>query len=485
MRRTTFNKNFLVFALIVSAITTHAQEVDSLQHYLRIAANNNHSLKSEFNAYEASLQKIPQAGAFSDPQLEIGIFLKPMDIIDGGQVADFKLMQMFPWFGTRKAARTEAQHMSKMAYEKFRETRDNLYFGIYNQWFILCNLQQRLLNTQANKVILTHLEELALRKFSSSNAGPSSKTNSLPSTSSAPFTTNTSGGTGVMNMGGAQVSQVSQVQQMSMSGGNSGMGVSSSGMSDVLRIQLEIAELDNNILSIKSEMVAAKAKFNALLSRPANENVVIPDTFEKLPFIYDNEESTFKRIMENNPMLKMISEESLVYKAKGEMDRKMSYPMFGIGINYSVINKRMDDEMGLPVTSMNGKDMIMPMISVNLPIFRKKYNAQQKESKLYWQSSHEKYANTQKELEAQYYMVKHQIGDADRKIELFTSQSKLAQTTYSIIIQEFISGKSDLTNVMQVQRMLLEYQLKRSEAIAEYNTMIASLQRLISTLEKE
>jgi len=104
---------------------------------------------------------------------------------------------------------------------------------------------------------------------------------------------------------------------------------------------------------------------------------------------------------------------------------------------------------------------------------------------LYWQSSQEKYANTQKELEAQYYTVKHQINDADRKIELYIKQTELAQTTYNIIIQEFISGKSDLTNVMQVQRQLLDYQLKQSEAIAEYNTMIASLQRLISNTEKE
>ena len=184
-------------------------------------------------------------------------------------------------------------------------------------------------------------------------------------------------------------------------------------------------------------------------------------------------------------MLKMITEESLAYKAKGEMDKKMSYPMFGVGINYTMINKRMDDGMGLPITHMNGKDMIMPMVSVTLPIFRKKYNAQQKESMLYWQSSQEKYANTQKELEAQYYTVKHQINDADRKIELYIKQTELAQTTYNIIIQEFISGKSDLTNVMQVQRQLLDYQLKQSEAIAEYNTMIASLQRLISNTEKE
>lgn len=54
-------------------------------------------------AYKASLQKIPQAGAYQDPNLEMGFFLEPMDIIGGKQVAEFKLMQMFPWFGTKKS----------------------------------------------------------------------------------------------------------------------------------------------------------------------------------------------------------------------------------------------------------------------------------------------------------------------------------------------------------------------------------------------
>jgi len=203
---------------------------------------------------------------------------------------------------------------------------------------------------------------LALRRFSSSNTGASSKAASTPSASTTPVAANSSGGMGGMGMGGGQAAQTTTA---SMSAGGGGMGGASSGMSDVLRIQLEIAELDNNIKSINSEMIAAKAKFNSLLSRPANESVVIPDRFEKLPFVYDNEESTLENIMDNNPMLKMITEESLAYKAKGEMDKKMSYPMFGVGINYTMINKRMDDGMGLPITHMNGKDMIMPMVLGN------------------------------------------------------------------------------------------------------------------------
>ena len=47
----------------------------------------------------------------------------------------------------------------------------------------------------------------------------------------------------------------------------------------------------------------------------------------------------------------------------------------GLGLNYSLINK---NEMS--TSAMNGKDMIMPMVTVTLPIYRKKYNAMQTEA---------------------------------------------------------------------------------------------------------
>ena len=103
----------MLLMMIMATGAVSAQTADSLSHYLKIAASNNPGVKADFMVYKASLQKIPQAGAYQDPELEMGFFLEPMDIIGGKQVAEFKLMQMFPWFGTKKAAQTEATHMAK------------------------------------------------------------------------------------------------------------------------------------------------------------------------------------------------------------------------------------------------------------------------------------------------------------------------------------------------------------------------------------
>jgi outer membrane protein TolC len=484
----------LFFAVLCLPFTSVAQ-TDSLNHYLQIAAQNNPGVKADFLAYQAALQKLPQAGAYQDPQLELGFFLQPMEIIDGRQVADIKLMQMFPWFGTKKAARTEAQHMAKMAFELFRETRDKLFLDVYTQWFTLCRLQQQLTNNRKNRTLLVQLEELALQRFASPAASKSEEMpgrQAVETGDASPRQTN-KGSMGNMSMGNAPVSAdngrpAAMSGMNNMTGGNM-MGSASPGMSDVLRIRLEITEIDNNIESLLSEIHAEKVKFNVLLNRPADSGILLPDSPVQIPFLFDLS-SVRALITSQNPMLGMIAEEELAYQAKAEMDRKMSYPMFGIGLQYMLINKKatgatgMDAGMDADMNSMNGKDMIMPMLSVSIPVYRNKYKAQQRENTFLLQASREKYLNAQNMLEAELYRAGHLLDDAARRISLYRKQTELAQATCNLVVQEFASGKSGLSDVIQVQRQLLDYELKTSEAIADYNIMVANIRKLMSSNEE-
>ena len=83
-------------------------------------------------------------------------------------------------------------------------------------------------------------------------------------------------------------------------------------------------------------------------------------------------------------------------------------------------------------------------------------------------------------MKSEFYSLKSQLDDAQRAIELYEKQTTLAQTTYNLIVKEFVTGKSDLTNVIQVQRQLLDYQLRKAEALANYNTMVVSIKKLLA-----
>lgn len=486
---------FFLFATHFSPVSVFAQ-TDSLNHYLETAARNNPSVQAAFSSYQASLQKIPQAGAYQDPQLDMGFFLQPMELVEGRQVAQFQLMQMFPWFGTRKAARTEAQHMAKMAYEQFRETRNRLWLDVYTQWYTLCRLQQQLKNNRENRQLLHQLEELTLQRFKATSAANRSAEDRKPpqTTVAASNASSTVNGMSGMKMGQNNTQLSTPDSQPEMGNMSSMSGNASSGMSNVLRIQLEIIELENNIESLSSEIQAEKVKFNALLSRRPENEIPLPDSLVQIPFLI-NVTSAMEQIKRQNPMLGMLAEEEAAYKAKAEMDRKMSYPMFGIGLQYMLMNKNkpaaspVEMNTGMDNTgsmnSMNGKDMIMPMISVSIPIFRNKYKAQQRENTFLQQASREKYVNTMNLLEAELYRNKHDLDNAERKIVLYRKQSELAKSAYNLAVQEFASGKNDLTNIIQVQRQLLDYELKTAEAIATYNMAVANTTTLIAELHTE
>ena len=473
--------------LLLGFLPAFSQQADSLAWYLETAARNNPLVNSNFALYKASLEKIPQAGAYEDPELDIGVFVKPMETLSGKQIADFTLMQMFPWFGTRKAARNEATEMSRMAYEQFREARNNLFYEVKSQWYQLCNLNEQYKNTQANLALLEQLEKLALNRYSAPSANAPAST-VTPITGNA-VTPPASNGSSMDNMGGmgsgtqaapqGSPAGNSSMQEMASGpmGSSMGTGSSSGTMSDVLRIQIEKAELQNNLELIVSNRTAAEARFNALLNRRQDMKVAVPDSLRQLHFLIDDQAMTDSIIIAN-PMLSMLEAEANAYRAKAEMDKKMSYPMFGIGLQYSLVGKSNNN---MVMDNMNGMDMVMPMFKISIPIFRKKYQAQQKESRHYRQASELKYENTLNQLQSEYQTVKQQLADASRKIALYQKQQELSLSTWQLIVREFSAGTTSLTDVIQVERQLLDYRLKKSEAIAEYNTRIAGIEKLVAT----
>ena len=157
-------------------------------------------------------------------------------------------------------------------------------------------------------------------------------------------------------------------RDMSGMGGGSMGNVAVGGMSDVLRIQMERAGLEDNLASLLSARLTVQARFNALLNRPSDASVCVPDSLTQRFYRIDGQlllDSIFTR----NPMLAMLEAEGEAYRAKAKMDRRMSYPMIGIGLQYSVVNK-VADPMGMP--DMNGKDMVMPLLKVWLQLFLRK-----------------------------------------------------------------------------------------------------------------
>ena len=477
-----YKKTLIIFLILANSIIANSQQQsDSLLQYLEIAAKNNPSVLQKFSEYKAALQKVPQAGSLSDPELSLGLFLSPMELVNGNQVADIRLMQMFPWFGVLRSAKDEMSMMANAKYELFRDARLQVYYDVQRTWYELYRIQKNISISEKNIEILKRIERLALVSFStSSNSnGAVSGNASMPSNSTPG---NSSGAAGMQSMGTDQGSSgSSQATQGSSVSGSMGSGNSNSGLADLYLIQIEAGDLGNNIELLKSQKTTLMVQFNSYLNRSQLTPVTIPETMSPDSLHYSLISVSDSMIL-NNPMLSMLQYEKQSIEARKNMLTGMGYPMVGLGLNYSLIGSN-SSTMADP--AMNGKDMVMPMITVTLPIYRKKYIAMRAETDYLRTATLQNYQATANSLQNEYYQAVQLYNDSQRRIKLYDNQSQLAAKSFDLMLQKFAVSGADMSSLLRVQQQTLDYEVKKAEAVADFNTALAWLQRLMALLQTE
>ncbi len=482
MKQIIYKKLLITIIALGSWILASSQQYpDSLLRYLEIAAKNNPGVLQKFSEYQAALQKIPQVGSLPDPELSAGVFLSPMELVSGNQVADLRLMQMFPWFGVLKYGKDEMSLMAKAKFELFRDAKLQVFYDVQRTWYELYKVQKDISISEKNIEILKLIERLAMVRFKSAsleNSGTSSQSSPASSVSSSGTSAVSSG---MQTMGGGQSNTGSSGsgQASSMQSGSMGSSPGSSGLADIYRIQIESSDLENNIALLKNQQNSITAKFNTYLNRSVTSPVytyenIIRDSLEfSLTVVSDS-------MLANNPMLGMLNFEKQSLEARKKMVTRMGYPMVGLGLNYSVIGK---SEMS--TSAMNGKDMVMPMAVFTLPIYRKKYTAMQKEADLLREATSANYQAAANSLQAEYYQAVLLYQDAQRRVKLYENQFQLASKSLDLMLKSFSTSASGLTDVLRVRQQTLDYELKQVEAVADFNTAIAWLKRLMAYTQKQ
>jgi len=463
-----------VFAAIFSFIPTYSQS-DSLLKYLEIAARNNPAVLQKFTEYQIALQKIPQVGSLADPELSLGIFIKPMELVNGRQIADIRLMQMFPWFGVLRNGKDEMSLMANAKFELFRDAKLTVFYDVQATWYELFKIQKGIEISEKNIEILKSIERLTIVQFKSPSSvitGAASPTAGVPNGTGQ---TNGTGSQGMQGMGTSQVKSGSAATNQNtspMQASSMGQSSGNTGLSDLYRIQIESGDLENNIALLNNRKQTAVALFNSFLNRPP-ETPVFTDKEIAADSLGYTLIAVSDSILANNPMLTMLQFEKQSVESRRKMVTAMGFPMVGVGLNYSLIGK---DEMS--TSSMNGKDMIMPMVTVTLPIYRKKYSAMKTEAELMGISVSQNYQGTVNTLQTEYYRAVQLYHDSKRRVELYNSQYQLASTSLNLMLKSYSTSSSGLTDVLRIRQQALDYELKKIEAVADFNISIAWLRRL-------
>ena len=433
----------------------------TLDDYLLEAAENNPELQAQFARYQASLERVNQAGALPDPEISMGVFIQKMETLMGDQKADVSIMQMFPWFGMLKVQEEEAALMAEAQYEGFREAKNNLFLQVKETYYQLYLADQRRLIALENKKILETLERVALTKFGS---GASAEAIIMPAPSSPPAAQEMGSG-GSMNMGGGMPATASSPS----SGGMAAMGGGASGkMTDVLRAQIQLKEIDNEIAQLEEERRIWQVKFNLLLNRETGMEVAMPEELEEPEIDLVRYEDMLDSAIQYNPMVKMLVLDGEAAAKQAEMAKLEGRPMFGVGVNYMYYSARpamgsIGGAHGGAVDYMPGGmggNMVMPMVSITLPLNRKKYRSMVKSSELLREASLQQQKAVENELSSMLEEMLSELRSHDRNARLYEEQAKLLRQTLDLMLADYATATGTFEELLAVQQQLLDYRLK-------------------------
>ena len=465
-------KRLVAFFLCLLSTSTFSQ---TLNDYLLTAGQNNPLLKARYQEYYAALEKVPQGGALPDPELSFSMFVGMnglfMERFMGEQLTELSVMQMFPWVGLRSTGKEEATYMAQMKFEAFKESKINLYHDVRSAWYRLYQVDQELKLLEEEKNILKIYEQLAITRFKtgtsgSTNAPINQQTNMTSSSPSA-------GGSG-MNMGGGISSPSTTTSSSGMSGGMS--GGSTGTLVDVLLIQVQIKELDTRIEILKRSRKPLEVKFNNLLNRPVDSSIVIADTLTQaelpasLSIIQDS-------IIQKHPMIKMYEWDEKAREAQQRMAVLMGRPMIGVGLSYMVFRPRMDEVMNAP---MGGDNMFMPMVTMSLPIYRKKNTAQRKEAEFLQQSAKDSQDAAKLGLFNELESLLYEYESSTRRLSLFHDQLEITKQAIRLMVTSYSTGGSGMEEILRQRQSILLYQQQQISAITEQHVTVSAIQKLMA-----
>jgi len=388
-----------------------------LNAYLRYAALNNPSLRAAFERWKAALYKIPQAKALPDPKLSYAYFIKKVETRVGPQRHKFSLSQTFPWISKLELRGDIASEEAKAKRALFEAEKWKLFEKVKKSHFEYIYLKQAIRIVGENIKLLKNLEQVLRTQYSSGNA---------------PY-------------------------------------------SAIVRIQTEIGRLEDRLSTLKDMRDPIVAELNSALNRPVNSPLPWPKHVLKVVVKSFDEKTAIVCLKKDNPELRAIERLEEKERLKVRLAKKDYFP--DVTLSAQLIETGAAMSKNAPES---GKDPISIGFSVNIPIWASKYDADIKEKLAGLRAISKKKIDKENELMAQLKLKLYRLRDAERKMALYEKELiPKAKQSLNQTVEDFKAGLGSFADIIDAERMLLEFKLSHERARIDRIKVLAEIERLL------
>ena len=388
----------------------------SIDAYQRLAERNSPELESAYQRYRAAASRVPQVTALPDPMLSYAMFLSEVETRVGAQQQRISVSQRFPWFGKLDAKGDAATAAARAELARYESARLDLRSRVVAQYATLYELGRAIDLTDQMRSLLEQIERIARVRYT----------------------------------------------------------VATGSHPQLMRVQIELSKLEDRVRTLRERAGAERARFNALLNRPTGAAVTLPTELPAAQ-LGATENQLRDWLDESNPRLIALAYEVERRRHDAEVAHKAYYPDVTVALTYTLTNDAMD-----PSIPESGDDPLMLGFSVNVPIWREKYDAGVAEALARRSAAVAQRAGARNMLMADLSRGLFEYDDAQRQITLYERDLiPKADQALASSMTGFQAGTVSYLDLIDAERVLLELQLSLERARAKRVTKLAQLEAIV------
>ncbi|MEQ8763393.1 MAG: TolC family protein [Planctomycetota bacterium] len=386
-----------------------------LSRYIEIGLERSASLRAAYEDWRASTERLPQVTALPDPRLTYGEFLEQVQTRTGPQYRRFGISQAFPWPGELGAKGRMADREAEAAWYRVESERLRIASQIEIAFHEYAFLGREL-------AITTQLLEL--------------------------------------------LHSLDPIVQSRVRAG--------AGQRDLLRLQVEIGRLDDDLASIVRRKPAASARLADSLNLPGSRVLPLPELVEPSGPSIDAE-AAYELARTQSPLLRELGEQIAAGEEAVEVAGYRGLPSFALGFEYFQTGRAVN-----PMTSGSGDDPYLLSLSVSLPIWRDSYAAAEREARHRARSAEEELRDAETRLHTQIEEQAFRVDDSARRIALYRDTLiPRARESLQLTMSAYRTGEASVLDLIDSERALLEFDLSFWRACRELWISRARLKALM------
>jgi cobalt-zinc-cadmium efflux system outer membrane protein len=246
------------------------------------------------------------------------------------------------------------------------------------------------------------------------------------------------------------------------------------GQPDVIRAQVELARLEDHLKTLEELRTPIVARLNASLNRQSLDMLPWPRK-EEFQAEQISREKVIASLKAQNPELQALDFERQAAASRVELAKKNYWPDVGVGLGWIDTGPAMN-----PGTPDSGKDPVILMFTMNVPIWRDRYAAVERQAKADVLKTAQQKTQTENMIIARTERVLYDYQDSDRKAKLYGDVLvPKAEELLGASETAYRGGALDFLSLINAQQKLLEFQLRYERSVADNQQRRAELEMLV------